>query len=283
MDTVLSHKSRNVRHVLKLAAVMLAFIMLTQESVRLYAEQSSAPPTQTQTQHAPDSPKFWAALLAVVAICGIAAVGIYVIITLSKLFPPPTGTTPPPPPTPVPTNAPPILTNVPPPFPASLQQHQTQDGPTFPPLPPPCTNCPPPRTNSVPVTNAAPPKYWLPYDWMRLAPKTNYVTLTDPDVTAWDVSGFNYMETNSGVPALVHAYIKAPVTNLLSSPDLQTWSNYTLEFWVSGQGTISLLRDGGGAPVITNYSLGNGNNTTNVVPTAIWVRPEGQQFHRLLP
>jgi hypothetical protein len=92
------------------------------------------------------------------------------------------------------------------------------------------------------------------------------------------------MDTNgsSAVPYLYFA--AASVTNILSSRDLLTWSCYSLNAWISTNGIASVLYDGDGVPVVTNYGAGSlfPSGATNSLPFGIWVGAEPKKFFRLV-
>jgi hypothetical protein len=157
--------------------------------------------------------------------------------------------------------------------------------PMRPPPPPPVpTNMPPGWTNSGEVpfpavqpampTNWTPARaFWLPANWLQSS-QTNLISNAD----LYDITSLGYLDTNGTSAAPVNSYGTVTVSNLASSTDLITWSNYTLQFWFSTNGVETVLVDGGGEPVMTNYSA---IGATTAVPFGIWVEPQGRKFFRL--
>jgi hypothetical protein len=147
-----------------------------------------------------------------------------------------------------------------------------------PPTPPGSTNDPPGSADPVPATA---PYYWLPATWANAnIAITN--SWDDNAASLYDISDLAYVDTNGPAAAPVLYYATGTISNLLSSTDLITWSNYTFNAWISTNGMVSVLYDGSGIPVITNYGSGDTFGATNTVPFGIWVSNEPKKFFRIV-
>jgi hypothetical protein len=105
----------------------------------------------------------------------------------------------------------------------------------------------------------------------------------DDAASLYDISSLGYTDTNGPTPVPVRYFVVGTVSNLMSSTDLVTWSNYTFNAWLSTNGMVTVLYDGSGVPVITNYGSGNSTGATNTVPFGIWVGAEPHKFFRIVP
>jgi hypothetical protein len=122
--------------------------------------------------------------------------------------------------------------------------------------------------------------YWLPSSWANasFAITNNW---DDNAASLYDISSLGYVDTNGVIPAPVLYYAVGTISNLLSSTDLASWSAYTFNAWISTNGMVSVLYDGSGVPVMTNYGTGTPAGSTNTVPFAIWVGNEPKKFFRI--
>jgi hypothetical protein len=260
----MKNKHEGYRSSKLIVSLALAVALLWPSEQALKAATEQAPPP------AATSPgKDVIGCIEVGVIIGIGVAGIYIIWRLCKLLPPAPPATPPPPPPVVPTNAPPIVTNSPPPIIVARPAFTLLDVPM-----------PPPYTNGPASTNAptpAKPYYWLPNAWL-----TNAVSLMTQfsDTNGYDVSSLGYYDTNGASPSLIKSYLWGDVESFQSSTNLIDWANYKFQAWLSGSGLITVLSDGQGAPILTNYSAAGPFGATNNVPVAIWVGREQMKFHR---
>ena len=149
----------------------------------------------------------------------------------------------------------------------------------YPISPPGSTNGSPGSTNELVLST---PYYWLPYSWA-----TANVAITnswdDYAATLYDISSLEYVDTNGPSATPVLYFATGTVSNLQSSTDLLSWSNYTFNAWISTNGMVTVLYDGSGIPVITNYGSGDVSGATNTVPFGIWVSNEPKKFFRIVP
>jgi hypothetical protein len=90
------------------------------------------------------------------------------------------------------------------------------------------------------------------------------------------------VDTNGPSATPVLYFATGTVSNLQSSTDLLSWSTYTFNAWISTNGMVSVLYDGSGIPVITNYGSGDVTGATNTVPFGIWVSNEPKKFFRIV-
>jgi hypothetical protein len=96
----------------------------------------------------------------------------------------------------------------------------------------------------------------------------------------WDISALNYMDTNSGTSVPYQVYYMQTLSNLQSSTDMVHWSNYTLVSWVSAAGEESIITDGNGQPMVTNYFAVSAG--APAFPFVIWVHSQPSKFVRYL-
>jgi hypothetical protein len=132
------------------------------------------------------------------------------------------------------------------------------------------------------LANNAPnvPYYGVPAVWANA--NIAITNSWDDAASLYDISSLGYMDTNGPSPAPILYFAVGTVSNLVSSTDLVAWSNYTFNAWISTNGMVTVLYDGSGIPVITNYGCGNSTGATNTVPFGIWVGKESQKFFRIL-
>jgi hypothetical protein len=253
----------------------MILILLTIElnQVSSFAQTTNAPP-QVQSQAGPHPQLIFE---CVFAMC-VLAVGGYMVVKLyqcaKKNLPP---TPPPPPPPPPPTNAPPPITN-------HIVIRPMDDGPPpFPTNDPPCTNCPPDTNVYVPPA----PYYWIPQAWSSLTNQIVTNSATDGG-NYYDISGQGYMDSNATPATPWFGFISDTLSNVQSSTDLVTWSNYTYNIWLSSNGTETVVYDGSGYPVITNYDYGDttqgGPTNATQIQLGIWINngEEPHKFFRVL-
>jgi hypothetical protein len=218
--------------------------------------------TQGTTTQNPQ-PKVIAPCIAAGIAIGIGVAGIYIIYRMCQHLPPPNPPPPPPPPVP-PTNAPPATNSI------ILTSYETWAA--FQSL---STSQPLSSTNS-PNT----PYYWVPSIWANA--NIAITNSWDDAASLYDIGSLGYTDTNGPSPAPILYFATGTVSNLVSSTDLTTWSNYTFSAWISTNGMVSVLYDGSAIPVITNYGAGNPTGATNFIPLGIWVANEPQKFFRIL-
>jgi hypothetical protein len=116
------------------------------------------------------------------------------------------------------------------------------------------------------------------------------VTNTDaPNTGNWyDITSLGYMDSNAVLPVPFFGFVSDTISNFQSSTDLVNWSNYTFNAWASSNGLETVIFDGSGYPVITNYDTGNSATTgpTNQtkIPIGIWInnRQEQNKFFRIM-
>jgi hypothetical protein len=254
----------------------LWFRFVTALMVLLLIEINPVPRSEAATEQ--QQPKAQPKLVAECIVAGtVLVVGTIIVYNLYKFCKknlPPTPPPPKPPPVP-PTNAPPPITN-----------HfiiRPMDIPPFPTNEPPCTNCPPDTNVYVPP----PVQYWVPSVWTNMTPQ-NITNNDAPNGGNWyDVSSLGYMDSNAVPPVLIFGFTSDVISNIQSSTDLVNWSNYTFNAWVSSNGVETVVYDGSGYPVITNYDGGNPTTTgpTNQaqIPIGIWLysNQDPQKFFRV--
>jgi hypothetical protein len=82
-------------------------------------------------------------------------------------------------------------------------------------------------------------------------------------------------------------YITGTLTNVVTSVDLQHWQPYTFVAYVSSQGIETIVSDGMGIPVNTNYSTASMVDgvftSTNSFYFGVWVNNYPAIFTRFLP
>jgi len=134
-------------------------------------------------------------------------------------------------------------------------------------------------TNDPPL-NA--PWFWLPPSWgsSQLAISNSWDTNA---ATLYDIRAQGYLDTNGPSPAPILYFVAGAISNLISSTDLISWSSYTFDAWISTNGMISVLYDGQGMPVQTNYGSGDLNGVTNTITFGIWVDNEPTKFFSVIP
>jgi len=205
----------------------------------------------------------------------VLVVGGFIVVKLyqcaKKNLPP---NPPPPPPPPPPTNAPPASPHI-------LFRPLDDGPPPFPTNDPPCTNCPP-DTNTYPLVVS----YWVPKAWSSI---TNQAITNAPadGGNYYDISTNGYMDSNAVPPTIWWGFISDTISNVQSSTDLMNWSNYTCNIWLSSNGTETVVYDGSGYSVITNYDYGNptqgGPTNATQMQLGIWLNngQEPTKFFRI--
>lgn len=130
------------------------------------------------------------------------------------------------------------------------------------PPPPPRAAIPPvPPTNAPPITNTS---AWCPIAVAGTNPPT-----VMPQVAMFPIPVTPDLWGNGGSFDRVY-YGKLP--GWQSSTNLRDWSDFSFSAWASSAGTLSVVYDGAGSPVVTNYVPFNPMQGAYVpAPTGFWI------------